>query len=77
MCLDLNDENMESGRTEPVAGRVPLEQAELLEQSVDEQDCTKAELVQRAVEYYIDRNPDEIPAFFPEDSLAAFAEELC
>lgn len=77
MYSDLNGGNMGSSRTDPVAGRIPIEQAELLEQAAGEQDSTKADLVQRAVALYIDRNPDDIPAFYPEDSVAALMEELC
>jgi len=68
---------MGSSRTDPVAGRIPIGQAELLEQAAAEHDSTKAALVQRAVAFYIKRNPDEIPAFYPEGSVGAIMAELC
>ena len=68
---------MESRQTNAVAGRGSTEEAELLRQAADEKDVPRSDLVQRAVELYIERNPDEIPAFYPEDSLAAFIETLC
>jgi hypothetical protein len=67
---------MGSRRTDAVAGRVSTEEAELLRQAADEKDVPISDLVQRAVELYIERNPDEIPAFYPEDSFAAFIETL-
>lgn len=76
MYLYANRRDMGSTQTNSVAGRVLIEQAELLERAADEQDVTKADLVQRAVEHYIERNPDDIPAFYPDDSLAAFVETL-
>lgn len=67
---------MGSTRTNSVAGRVPIEQAELIEQAADKENVTKSDLVRRAVELYINRNPDDIPAFYPDGSLAAFVETL-
>jgi len=67
---------MGSRRTDAIATRVSCVDAELLERTADEQDVPIADLVQRAVELYIERNPDEIPAFYLEDSLAAFTETL-
>lgn len=76
MFLRVNGRSMGSRRTDAVAGRVSIEDATLLEQAADEQDVPIADLVQHAVELYIERNPDEILAFYPEDSLAAFTETL-
>jgi len=63
--------------SKPVSGRVPVDVAERLERAVDETDLTKSKLVARAVEYYVDENPDRIREFDPDDSLAAFVEDLC
>lgn len=63
-------------QTKPVSGRVPLDIAERLEQASEKTGLTRSKLVGRAVEYYVDENPDRIREFYPDDSLAAFVEEL-
>ena len=67
---------MPSRQTKAVATRLPVEKATLLEQAVDDRNITTSELVRRAIEYYIETNPDKIRTFYPDDSLAAFVEEL-
>ncbi|MFC7213709.1 hypothetical protein ACFQO4_06390 [Saliphagus sp. GCM10025334] len=64
-------------QTKPVSGRVPTDVAQRLERAADETGLTKSKLVARAVEYYVDENPDRIMEFYPDGSLAAFVEELC
>lgn len=67
---------MEANRTKPVAGRVSTEIASQLERATEGNDVTTSELVRRAVERYVEDNPDDIPTFYPDDSLAAFVEDL-
>ncbi|QSX01007.1 ribbon-helix-helix protein, CopG family [Haloterrigena alkaliphila] len=67
---------MVPNQSKPVAARVPIDLAERLDRAADENDLTKSKLVARAVEYYVDENPDRIRAFYPDGSLAAFVEEL-
>lgn len=68
---------MERIQTKAVTGRVPADVADRLDRAAEETDCTKSQLVARAVEHYIEENPDRIEAFYPDDSLAAFVEEVC
>ena len=63
--------------SKPVSGRVPVDVAERLERAADKTDLTRSKLVARAVEYYVDENPDRIREFDPDDPFAAFVEELC
>ena len=67
---------MSPDRTKAVATRLPAEKAALLEQVVDDHNVTTAAVVRRAILHYIETNPDKIRAFYPDDSLAAFVEEL-
>ena len=70
---------MVSSRTEAIAGRVPAERADQLERAADEASVTKSVLVSRALEYYIERNPDDIEALRPDDpleSMDAFTKDL-
>lgn len=68
---------MERIQTKPVSGRVPADVETRLDRAAEEIGLTKSQLVARAVEHYIEENPDRIEAFYPDDSLAAFVEELC
>lgn len=68
---------MERIQTEPVSGRVPADAATRLDRAAEETSLTKSQIVARAVEHYIEENPDRIEAFYPDDSFAAFVEELC
>lgn len=67
---------MSPNQTKAVATRLPAEKAALLEQVVNDHDVTTAAVVRRSITYYIETNPDKIRAFYPDDSLAAFVEEL-
>ena len=68
---------MEPIQTKPVSGRVPADVVARLNRAAEETDRTKSQLVARAVEHYIEENPDRIEAFYPDDPFAAFVEELC
>lgn len=54
---------MVTGETEAFATRLPAKEAERVVEAVEQTDWTKASLLKRALQYYIDENPDEIPAF--------------
>ena len=68
---------MERIQTKAVSGRVPADVETRLEQATEETGLTKSQLLSRAVEHYIEENPDRIEAFYPDNSFAAFVEGLC
>ena len=68
---------MERIQTNAVSGRVPADVTDRLDRAVEETDRTKSQLVARAVEHYVEENPDRIEAFYPDDPFAAFVEGLC
>ncbi|ELZ12525.1 hypothetical protein C479_03992 [Halovivax asiaticus JCM 14624] len=68
---------MERIQSEAVSGRVSADVVAQIERATEETDLTKSQLVARAVEYYIEKNPDDISSFYPDGSLAEFVEGLC
>lgn len=68
---------MERIQTEAVSGRVSADVVAQIERATEETGLTKSRLVARAIEHYIEENPDDISAFYPDGSLAAFVEEFC
>jgi hypothetical protein len=62
--------------TKAFATRVTASEAAQLEDALEETDWTKSDLVRRAIQSYIERNPDDIRAFYPEGSLEEFVTEL-
>lgn len=67
---------MRSEPTKAVATRLSAAEAELLEEATAEVDWTTANLVRRAIRYYVEKNPDDIVVLHPEDSLERFVTEL-
>lgn len=67
---------MTSNTSRAFAGRLPADEADLLEAAIDESNRTKSELVRRAIRYYVRENPDRIKVLYPEDSLERFTMEL-
>ena len=58
------------------ATRLPEEQAALAEDALEETDQTPTNLLRKAVEYYIQENPDRIEAFYPDESIEQFCAEF-
>ena len=54
---------MVTGETEAFATRLPAKEAERVLEAVEQTDWSRATLLERALRYYIDGNPDDIPAF--------------
>ena len=54
---------MVTGETEAFATRLPTKEAERVLEAVEQMDWSRATLLERALRYYIDENPDDIPAF--------------
>lgn len=54
---------MVTGKTEAFATRIPAKQAEQVVEAVEQTDWSRATLLERALRYYIDENPDDLRAF--------------
>lgn len=67
---------MRSRSSTPFATRLSGKEAALVEDAIQETDQSPTELLRRAVEYYIQENPDRIKAFYPDGSIEAFCSEF-
>ncbi|QLG61930.1 hypothetical protein [Halorarum salinum] len=67
---------MGSNSSRAFATRLPDDEATLIVDALDETDQQATDLLRRAVEYYVQENPDRIEAFHPDGSLEEFWAEL-
>lgn len=67
---------MESNPTSAFATRLPAQEAEQLEAAIEATDQTTAELLRRAIRFYMAENPDRIADLYPEGSANRFIAEL-
>ena len=67
---------MRSRSSTAFATRLSGEEAALVEDAIRETEQTPTELLRRAVEYYIQENPDRIEAFYPDESIEQFCSEF-
>ena len=67
---------METSPTKAFATRITASEAAQIEDALEETDWTKSDFVRRTIRYYAEQNPDEIRAFYAEDSLGQFVMEL-
>jgi hypothetical protein len=58
---------MRSNGTEAFATRLSCEEAELILEAVEQTGLSRSELLARGFRYYLEENPDEIPAFHPDE----------
>ena len=54
---------MVTGETKAFATRLSAKDAERVLEAVEQTDWSRASLLKQALRYYIDENPDDIPAF--------------
>ncbi len=67
---------MRSQSSRAFATRLPPRRADRLEAAIEETGSTQAELVRRALVYYINRNPDEIAALYSNESVGRFIRNM-
>ena len=67
---------MRSRSSTAYATRLSGEEAALVEDALRETEQTPTELLRRAVEYYIQENPDRIEAFYRGESIEQFCSEF-
>jgi len=58
---------MTSGDTEAFATRLSAAEANRIRKALNQTGLSKSDLIARGVRYYIDENPDGVPAFRPDD----------
>lgn len=58
---------MTTGETEAFATRLSAEEAECVREALDQTDLSQSDLLALGFRYYMAENPDDIPAFRPED----------
>ena len=66
---------MTSRETEALATRITVEEAEHVREVVEHTSLSKSDLLARALRYYMDENPDEMPAFHPDKHRPGPLEE--
>jgi len=67
---------VETAPTKAFATRITASEAAQIEDALEETNQTKSDFVRRAIQYYVEQNPDDIRAFYAEDSLEQFVTEL-
>lgn len=67
---------MASNSSAPLATRVSPEEAELIEEAVEEGGYSTSFVMERAVRYYIMKNPDNLPALQPDEDELGPLESL-
>lgn len=67
---------METESTKAVATRITTSEAAQLEDALEETDWTRSDFIRRAIQYYLEQNPDDLRAFYAEGSLEQFVTEL-
>jgi predicted DNA-binding protein len=67
---------VESETTSAFATRLPAAEAERLDAAIKATNQSTAELLRRAIRFYMAANPDCIAALYPEGSANRFIAEL-
>jgi len=67
---------MTTGETEAFATRLSAIEAEHIHDALDQTGLSRADLVARGLRYYLEENPDDIPAFRPDESEMDPLEKL-
>ena len=67
---------MRSRKSEAFATRLPPHDAQRLNAVIEKTGESDSAVVRRAIQFYLSKNPDEIPELYPENSSARFIAEL-
>ena len=67
---------MTSGETEAFATRLSAVEAEYIHEALDQTGLSRSDIVARGLRYYLEENPDGIPAFRPDESEMGPVEKL-
>ena len=58
------------------ATRLPSEEARQLESIIEATGQSQSDVLRRAIRFYLDRNPDGVPALYPEGSVERMMAEM-
>ena len=67
---------MTTGETEAFATRLSAVEAEHIREALNQTGLSRSDLVARGLRYYLEENPDNIPAFRPDKSRMGHLEKL-
>jgi hypothetical protein len=67
---------MESSTTEAFATRLPVEEVVRFEQACDQAGLSTSDFVALGLRHYFQQNPDNIPAFYPNDEELGPLQQL-
>ena len=67
---------MTTGETEAFATRLSAVEAEHIREALEQTGISRSDLVARGLRYYLEENPDDIPAFRPDKSEMDPIEKL-
>lgn len=67
---------MTTGKTEAFATRLSAVEAEYIREALNQTGLSRSGLVARGLRYYLEENPDDIPAFRPDESGMDHLEKL-
>lgn len=67
---------MRSHSSEAFATRLPAQEAEQIEAAIEDTGWSESDFVRYAIRYYVTRNPDDIPALYPDNSINRLLAEM-
>jgi hypothetical protein len=67
---------MRARSSEAFATRLPAQEAEQIEAAIEDTSWSKSDFVRHAIRYYVTRNPDDIPALYPDHSINRMLAEM-
>lgn len=67
---------MRSRSSTAFAARLPAGEADQVEEAIEQTGWSQSKFVRRALQYYISRNPDDIPALYAEFSVNRLLAEM-
>jgi predicted DNA-binding protein len=67
---------MRARSSEAFATRLPAQEAEQIEEAIEDTGWSKSDFVRHAIRYYVSRNPDDIPSLYPDHSISRLLAEM-
>lgn len=67
---------MRARSSEAFATRLPAQEAEQIKAAIEDTGWSESDFVRHAIRYYFTRNPDEIPALYPDHSINRLLAEM-
>lgn len=67
---------MRSNPKRAYSTRLPPEQADQLDAAIEETDSNRSEFLRRVVEYYLEKNPDQLESLAPDELMERMIADL-